>query len=142
MNGDKRSALYIGVIVCSVLLGVSGIIGVVGGFSLLGLTGVWGGGGVFGVLSLVVGALDVAAAYGLAKLFWWGYLLAIALNVVGIVLTVLVAAMFSSYLRMLTGWPAPFSTTDILSILVSVGIIAYLLIPGVRRMFKASTSEP
>lgn len=45
MNGDKRSALYIGVIVCSVLLGVSGIIGVVGGFSLLGLTGVWGGGG-------------------------------------------------------------------------------------------------
>lgn len=142
MNGGKGSALYIGVIVCSVLLGVSGIIGVVGGFSYLGLAGVWGGGGILGVLFLVVGALDIAAAYGLAKLFRWGYLLAIALNVVGIVLTVLVAATFSSYLRMLTGWPAAFSGTDILSILVDVGMIAYLLVPGVKRMFETSTSEP
>lgn len=138
MDSREKSAWYIGVIVCAVVLGLSGVIGFVVGISLLNIGWIWMGGSIFGTLLIIIGALEIAAAYGLVKLLWWGYVLGIALSVVGVLLFVLVAATFGTELRQLVGRPTLFTATDVVGILLSLLVIGYLLIPKVKALFEIS----
>ncbi len=137
MDVRRKSALYIGVIICAVILGVDGIISMVGGISLLNIGWLWAGGPVFGLFAIVVGGLEIAAAYGLVKLLWWGYVLGIGISVVGLLLAMLVAGTLGAEVRLVLGRPT-FTTADVISIILSLLVIGYLLIPKVKALFKVS----
>jgi hypothetical protein len=138
MATKRWSVWYIGVIVCAIIVGIDGILGFINSFSLLGAGWLWGGAALFGILFLVLSVLEIAAAYGLIKLLWWGYVLTIAINVVGIVLSIIIISSFSAALQ--TAWGLPLTSLSswlLPYIILPLLVIGYLLIPKTKNLFEA-----
>ncbi len=80
-----------------------------------------------GAFFLVLGVAGIAIGVGLLRLRPWGRTLALGLAVITLILSIATAAI-GEYLA-------------ILDILVSIGIMGYLMLPGVRAAFEAQGSE-
>ena len=77
-----------------------------------------------GVIFLVLGVLDIVVGIGFFRLSPWAWMLGIILQGVGLVLAIAEIALKYSSLN-----------SEILGMIVSAGILVYLLTPGVRQAF-------
>jgi hypothetical protein len=121
-----------GVTILAVLAAIGGVLGILGGLAIVGLsglaaasTGFLGGAIVlFGVVAIVQAVLSLAFAYGAWTLKSWGWTLGIAVEVIGIVLSLLFIVDGNSTI-----------TSQAISIIIGVAIIYYLMTPAVKAAF-------
>jgi len=126
----QQRGLPLGIVLCALAMGISGVLFVVFSLPLLALssTSMWG------TIFLVLGVFNLAAAYGLFRLLSWAWGLTIILNILGIILSLVLYAIapipqtYSGNSR---------SLVDIVGFLISIAIILYLLRPSVRARFKS-----
>jgi len=88
---------------------------------------------------LIVSVLEIASAIGIVKLLGWAYDLTLGINIAAIILTIVLAAAFSSVLQTLGLFGMTLSRAILPDIILPLLIIGYLLIPKVREMFGAPT---
>jgi len=84
--------------------------------------------GFFGIITVLVGALQLLLAWGLLGGKYWGWLAALVVEVIRVVTSVLTLPR------------APLS--DLVQVLISAVIIAYLLQPHVRAFFEHTLPPP
>ena len=114
-----------GVTVLAVLAAIGGVLGLIGALALLGLGGVAGSGAafIFGLLALALSVLYLGFAYGAWTLKPWAWTLGIVAAAARIILAVL---------NIVTGASI---TGEILGLLISAGIIYYLMTPEIKKAF-------
>jgi hypothetical protein len=79
---------------------------------------------VLGVIFLVLGVLDIVVGIGFFRLSPWAWMLGIILQGAGLVLAIAEIALKYATLN-----------GEILGMIISAGILVYLLTPGVRQAF-------
>lgn len=129
---QSSSARPQGVTILAILAAIGGALGLLGSLTLIGLGGlgaVAGAGflggllGLLGIVALVQSVLLLAFAYGAWRLQPWAWMLGVAAEAVGIVISVLL---------ILGGSPI---TSQIVSIVIAGAILYYLFTPTVKAAF-------
>jgi hypothetical protein len=115
-----------GITILSVLAGINGVFGLLGGFVVLGLgSTIFGGAGaLLGLAILAYAGLSLALAWAFWTLKPWGWPLGVVVAAAGIILA----------LVQFVG-----AGTNIISMLISIGIdgaiLYYLNQPGIKSLF-------
>jgi len=119
-----------GITILAILAAIAGVFGILGGLLVVGVggalagTGVLGGLiGIIGIVVLVVGIGELGFAYGAWTLKPWAWTLGVAVEIIGIV---------SSILYILAGSSVG---SQIIGIVISLAILYYLDTPAIRTAF-------
>ena len=124
-----------GVTILAILAAIGGVLGLLGSLALVGLGGIAAGAGggflggfiaIFGLVALAQSVLLLAFAYGAWTLQPWAWMLGVAAEIIGIVVSVLLILSGSSI------------SSQIISIVIAGAILYYLMTPGVKAAFGRS----
>jgi len=108
-----------GITILAVLAAISGVFGLLNGFTTLG------GNAISGILGLVVALAYLAFAYGAWSLQPWAWTIGVAVAAIGVLLQIL-------YLFLVPGYSIIYV---VIGVIIPAIILYYLMTPDVKRAF-------
>jgi uncharacterized membrane protein (DUF2068 family) len=108
----------LGITIISIIMAIYGILAIIGGLFLLS------GSATFGVITLILGVLEVALAWGLWSLQPWAFWTAVVLEVLALINGIFAFTQSNA-------------TSGVLGIVIALAILIYLFAdPNVRAAFR------